>query len=80
MTERSEGSEHNEAGKLDSQRPATWSSEDLNKAAWVNKRRQKIAGEIARNRRGEYTVPTWVLAAILVAVLAGWALLVIFAS
>ncbi|MEV0396173.1 hypothetical protein [Polymorphospora rubra] len=44
---------------------------------WVNRRREKIAAEIARNRRGEYKVPTWVLATILLAIIAAWALLVI---
>ncbi|BCJ69803.1 hypothetical protein [Polymorphospora rubra] len=44
---------------------------------WVNRRREKIAAEIARNRRGDYKVPTWVLATILLAIIAAWALLVI---
>jgi hypothetical protein len=42
----------------------------------VQRRRAKIAAEIARNRRGDYTVPTWVLALILVVVLAAWAALI----
>jgi hypothetical protein len=36
-------------------------------------RREKIAAEIARNRRGEYAVPTWALALILVLFVAVWA-------
>jgi hypothetical protein len=44
----------------------------------LDRRREKIASEIQRNRRGEYTVPTWVLAAILIAIVAGVAALVIF--
>ena len=44
--------------------------------AWLERRRRKIREEIERNRRGEYRVPTWVLAAILVAVLAGWAAII----
>jgi hypothetical protein len=28
---------------------------------FADRRRQKIRAEIERNRRGEYTVPTWVL-------------------
>jgi hypothetical protein len=36
-------------------------------------RREKIAAEIARNRRGEYAVPTWVLALVLVLFVAAWA-------
>ncbi len=45
--------------------------------AWLVRRRRKIREEIERNRRGDYTVPTWVLALILVAFLAGWAALVL---
>jgi hypothetical protein len=37
------------------------------------RRRRKIREEIERNRRGEYKVPTWVLALILVAFIAAWA-------
>jgi hypothetical protein len=43
---------------------------------WVERRRQKIADEIERNRRGEYRVPTWVLAAVLVLIVGGWLALV----
>ncbi|MBA3489379.1 MAG: hypothetical protein H0T78_07520 [Longispora sp.] len=42
----------------------------------LQRRRAKIAAEIGRNRRGDYSVPTWVLVAILVAFLLGWAALV----
>jgi hypothetical protein len=45
---------------------------------WVNRRREKIVEEIARNRRGEYTVPTWVLVAALVLLVAGWIAVVVF--
>jgi hypothetical protein len=45
----------------------------------LDRRRERIAAEIQRNRRGEYVVPTWVLAAILLAAVAGIAALVIFA-
>ncbi|MDG4766222.1 hypothetical protein O7632_19245 [Solwaraspora sp. WMMD406] len=44
---------------------------------WVERRRNKIAEEIARNRRGEYTVPTWVLALALGLILAAWAMLIV---
>lgn len=46
---------------------------------WGERRRAKIAAEIARNRRGEYAVPTWVLALTLVLFVAGWLALVIAA-
>ena len=47
--------------------------------AWLIRRQRKIREEIARNRRGEYKIPTWALTLILVAVVAAWAL-VIFLS
>ncbi len=43
-------------------------------------RRDRIVEEIQRNRRGEYVVPTWVLAVALVAMVGGLALLVIFSQ
>lgn len=42
------------------------------KPGLVQRRKQKIADEISRNRRGEYSVPTWVLALILGVFLAAW--------
>ncbi|HEU5127209.1 MAG TPA: hypothetical protein VFU12_04400 [Glycomyces sp.] len=39
-----------------------------------HRRTAKIREEIARNRRGEYTVPTWVLALALAGVIALWVL------
>jgi hypothetical protein len=44
--------------------------------AWLVRRRRKIREEIDRNRRGEYRVPTWVLGAMLVAILVGWAAII----
>ncbi|WP_025617639.1 hypothetical protein [Salinispora cortesiana] len=49
------------------------------KQGWAERRRQKIRAEIERNRRGEYTVPTWVLALALAAMVGAWATLVILA-
>ena len=46
------------------------------KLNWVERRREKIRAEIERNRRGEYTVPTWVLAVALVAIVGGWLALI----
>jgi hypothetical protein len=43
----------------------------------VERRRKKIADEIARNRRGEYRVPTWVLVLALVLLVGGWLALVL---
>jgi hypothetical protein len=45
---------------------------------FLNRRRERIVAEIQRNRRGEYTVPTWVLVLLLLAIVAGWAALIIF--
>ncbi|GAA2386362.1 hypothetical protein Cme02nite_67340 [Catellatospora methionotrophica] len=44
---------------------------------WVQRRRDKIYNEISANRRGEYTVPTWVLAVLLGVFVAGWIALVV---
>ncbi|MFC0527793.1 hypothetical protein [Phytohabitans kaempferiae] len=52
--------------------------EEGRKPGLVQRRKQKIAEEIARNRRGEYTVPTWVLALILGVFLAAWIALIVF--
>ncbi|HEV7706891.1 MAG TPA: hypothetical protein VGP16_01720 [Asanoa sp.] len=49
---------------------------DAIKRGWLQNRRKKVIEEIDRNRRGDYRVPTWVLAVLLVAVLAGWLLLI----
>ena len=46
----------------------------------LEKRRRKIADEIARNRRGEYRIPTWVLVLCLVIFVGAWAAWIIFAS
>ena len=39
---------------------------------FMQRRRDKIVEEIQRNRRGEYSVPTWVLVAALVAIVGGF--------
>jgi hypothetical protein len=46
--------------------------------AWLERRREKAVAEIERNRRGEYVVPTWVLVVALVAIVIGWAAVIIF--
>ena len=45
--------------------------------SWALRRRRKIREEIERNRRGEYTLPTWLLAVLLVAVVTGWLLFIL---
>ncbi|HEX2144651.1 MAG TPA: hypothetical protein VHG10_09105, partial [Glycomyces sp.] len=47
----------------------------LDPVAAYERRTTRIREEIARNRRGEYTVPTWVLAVALAAVIAVWILI-----
>jgi hypothetical protein len=42
-------------------------------------RREKIREEIEANRRGEYVVPTWVLAMALVLMLAGIVAVIVYA-
>ncbi|GAA2705509.1 hypothetical protein ACFY2R_19200 [Micromonospora olivasterospora] len=46
------------------------------KLSWVERRREKIRAEVERNRRGEYTVPTWVLAVALVLIVGAWLALI----
>lgn len=54
------------------------SPDDQRKPGLVQRRRQKIADEIARNRRGGHRVPTWVLAVALGVFLAAWIGLIVF--
>ncbi|MQA24217.1 MAG: hypothetical protein GEU94_01825 [Micromonosporaceae bacterium] len=61
---------HPDSGQPDPTRPDTWRRRS---------RFDKIREEIEANRRGEYAVPTWVLALALVAMIAGLAALVIYA-
>jgi hypothetical protein len=46
--------------------------------ARAKRRRDKIVAEIERNRRGDVTVPTWVLVVILLVLVVGFAALVVF--
>ncbi|MFR9777150.1 hypothetical protein ACL02O_13940 [Micromonospora sp. MS34] len=48
------------------------------KLNWIDRRREKIRAEVERNRRGEYTVPTWVLAAALILIVVAWLGLIIY--
>ncbi|WP_433287801.1 hypothetical protein [Micromonospora sp. CA-244673] len=50
------------------------------KLNWVERRREKIRAEIERNRRGEFAVPTWVLAAALVLIVVAWLALIFLAG
>ncbi|MBU2664474.1 hypothetical protein KOI35_13305 [Actinoplanes bogorensis] len=43
----------------------------------IDRRRERIRDEVRRNRAGGHRVPTWVLAALLGLILAGWLLLII---
>ena len=42
----------------------------------LERRRERIRAEIGRNRAGGHKVPTWVLAAVLGLIVAGWIYLV----
>jgi hypothetical protein len=44
---------------------------------YFERRRARIRAEIERNRRGEYKIPTWVLAAALIVVVAAWLWLIV---
>ncbi len=48
------------------------------KLGWLQRRREKMVAEVQRNRRGDYTVPTWVLLVALFVIVAAWAALIIF--
>jgi hypothetical protein len=48
-----------------------------NRKGWLENRRDKAATEIARNRSGDFKVPTWVLGAALAAIILFWAILLI---
>ncbi|MFI9638735.1 hypothetical protein ACIG87_01525 [Micromonospora sp. NPDC051925] len=61
---------------MNNSEPADREHGDAERLNWIERRRAKIRDEIARNRRGEYTVPTWVLAVALVAIVAGWLALI----
>ncbi|KOX02750.1 hypothetical protein ACWD6L_13885 [Micromonospora profundi] len=54
-------------------------SERGSRQNWVERRREKIRAEIDRNRRGDYTVPTWVLALALALIVGGWLALIFLA-
>jgi hypothetical protein len=56
--------------------PEERSAEDVR---WgrVQRRRDRIAAEVRRNRAGGHRVPTWVLAAVLGLVLLGWLYLIL---
>jgi hypothetical protein len=53
---------------------------DQVRSNFMQRRRDRIVEEIQRNRRGEYTVPTWVLAAILLAIVVGFIALLAFSD
>jgi hypothetical protein len=56
------------------QRPEAFLERRLSRG---ERRRARIAEELRRNREGNHTVPTWVLAAILGLLLAGWITLIV---
>lgn len=43
----------------------------------LQRRRDRIAAEVRRNRAGGHRIPTWVLAAVLGLILLGWLYLVV---
>ena len=43
----------------------------------IERRRERIRAEIARNRQGGHRIPTWVLAAVLGLIAAGWIVLIV---
>ncbi|MFC3494134.1 hypothetical protein [Glycomyces rhizosphaerae] len=66
-----------ETGHGEREERRTGALSSLDPLAVYERRTSRIREEIARNRRGEYTVPTWVLALALAAVIGVW-ILVLF--
>ncbi|SCE81689.1 hypothetical protein GA0070216_102281 [Micromonospora matsumotoense] len=62
---------------MNTSEPADRERGDTERLNWIDRRRAKIRDEVARNRRGEYTVPTWVLTVALVVIVAGWLALIL---
>jgi hypothetical protein len=46
-------------------------------ASWLDRRRERVVEEILRNRRGDHKIPTWVLTALLAAIVIAWVALII---
>lgn len=66
----------------DEPKPGSAPGEDADlhrRKPFLERRRDKIRAEIERNRRGDYKVPTWVLVLVLVAIIAGWVAIIVFA-
>ncbi|MEU6025067.1 hypothetical protein [Micromonospora sp. NPDC047134] len=59
--------------------PSEPSTPGAERQSFLERRRDKVRAEIERNRRGEYTVPTWVLAAALALIVGAWLALIILA-
>ncbi|WP_205327492.1 hypothetical protein [Glycomyces sp. YM15] len=79
MTDRNGGAEPQRAEEPAEERrsPAGRRADPLSSldpVAAYERRTTRIREEIARNRRGEYTVPTWVLALALAGVIGLWIL------
>ncbi|WP_203657040.1 hypothetical protein [Actinocatenispora rupis] len=80
MTEQQKPEEPDEDAEIPSLRDEIRTAAQYGIAGrWAARRREKIRAEIERNRRGEFKVPTWVLAAVLVAFVTGWVLLIVLA-
>ncbi|TDB77192.1 hypothetical protein [Micromonospora sp. KC723] len=61
---------------MNTSEPADRERGGIEKLNFVERRREKIRAEIERNRRGEHTVPTWVLVVALLVIVGGWLALV----
>jgi flagellar motor component MotA len=68
-------SQHSEPGRP----PAAKRERSVEDVMWrrVERKRERIRAEIERNRKGGHKIPTWVLAAVLGLILAGWIYLII---
>jgi len=62
----------NQPDRPDAADEGAYPTQDGLRVGWLQRRRDKIVAEIERNRRGEYTVPTWVLVVAVAAIVAAW--------
>lgn len=64
---------------LSEQKKAAKPERTIEDVMWgrVERRRARLRDEIKRNRAGGHKVPTWVLAAVLGVIVAGWLYLII---
>ena len=81
MTEQSHPADANHAGPADTASAGPAGSGPVEPAArpagFWQRRRDRFVAEIDRNRQGGHRIPTWVLSAAVLAMLAAWAAVIL---